>query len=114
MMRDRVAGRAGQGRTKQPDQQLVFDSCFRLLRARTAGGAPMPPLEVEYKSLWQPRNVAPRMDPIAVSRELEIRNAAPKRLPLGHRAALFIRRVARRFRAAAPSGCKWLKTGRRN
>ena len=27
---------------------------FRLLRARTTGGAPLPPLEVEYKPLWRP------------------------------------------------------------
>jgi hypothetical protein len=74
----------------------------------------MPPLEVECKSLWQPRNVAPRMDPIAVSRELEIGNAAPKRLLLGHRAALFIRRVAREFRAAAQMVRKRLKTRGRN
>jgi len=31
---------------------------FGLLRARTTGGAPLPPLEVECKPLWQPKNVA--------------------------------------------------------
>src|SRR5438132_517895 len=43
-----------------------------------------------------------------VSRTLD-RNAAPNRLPLGRRAALFNRRVALRKCAASACRCKWLK-----
>ena len=56
-----ATGAAKGGRISRQDQCFVAVNLvsFRLLRAGTAGGAPMPPLEVEFKSLWQPRNVAP-------------------------------------------------------
>src|SRR5436305_5030753 len=92
------------------EQKFVFDSC----EPGRQGGLPC------LHSRWSARlcgslgTLHQRMDPIAVSRELEIGNAAPKRLLLGHRAALFIRRVAREFRAAAQMVRKRLKTRGRN
>src|SRR5437763_2255938 len=97
------------GKRLEVSLAFLFDSCEPGLQ-----GAP-PCLHSRWSSslCGSLGTLHQRMDPIAVSRELEIRNAAPKRLLLGHRAALFIRRVARRFRAAARSGCKCLKTPRR-
>src|SRR5437764_3515751 len=90
--------------TKSPDQELVFDSCEPGLQ-----GAP-PCLHSRWSAshCGSLGTLHQRMDPIAVSRELEIRNAAPKRLLLGHRAALFIRRIASENRAAAAGACKSL------
>src|SRR6478736_3632301 len=49
-----VSGR--NDRTREPGRDEIARSelCFRLLRAGTTGRPPVPPLEVGFKSLWQP------------------------------------------------------------
>ena len=61
---------------------------IRLLRAGTTGGAPLPPLKVECKPLWQPVNVARAYVPDPFLENFGS-DAAPERLLLGRRAALF-------------------------
>src|SRR3954464_5837733 len=78
---------------------------FGLLRARTTGGAPLPPLEVNCKPLWQPENVARAFCPIRVSRTLD-RMPLRKSCLSANEQLYFIPRLAYRFRAAAGSACK--------
>src|SRR4051812_38813467 len=78
---------------------------FGLLRARTTGGAPLPPLKVECKPLWRPENVARAFCPIRVSRTLD-RMPLRKSCLSANEQLSFIRRLARGFWAAAGSACK--------
>ena len=64
-------GRVSQCAAKIAGISLFSTLTFGLLRARTTGGAPLPPLEVECKPLWQPENVARAFGPIRVSRTLD-------------------------------------------
>src|SRR5438309_5320551 len=69
----------------------------------------MPPLEVEYKPLWQPENVARAFGPIRVSRTLDRMPLRWSCLSAGEQLS-FIRRIASGFGTAERLGCKWLKT----
>src|SRR5437763_12536618 len=88
---------------------LFFTLPFRLLRAGTTGGAPLPPLEVECKPLWQPENVARAFCPIRVARTLDRMPLRKSCLSAGEQLS-FIRRLARRFWATTGFGCMCLKT----
>src|SRR5436305_9500454 len=85
-----MTGRVDQGASKSPDQ-TAFDSTllFRLLRAGTTGGAPLSPLEVEYKPQWQPYERCTRVWARSSSRELWIGTPLRNDLPLGWRAGSF-------------------------
>src|SRR3954447_25640678 len=76
--------------------QTVLTLRFRLLRAGTTGGAPLPPLEVECKPLWQPENVARAFCPIRVARTLDRMPLRKSCLSAGEQLS-FIRRLARGF-----------------
>src|SRR5436309_11919734 len=97
---------------------LVYDEIdgserlFSTLASRDCKEISLAPLEVECKPQWRPMNVAPALGPISCL-ENSGSDAAPERLLLGQRAALFIRRVARRFRAAGRIRYNSLKTPRR-
>ena len=57
MVSGRMTGRVGYSAAKSPESdcfRFFSTQSFGLLRARTTGGAPLPPLEVEYKPLWRP------------------------------------------------------------
>ena len=71
MVYGRMTGQLDQSAAKSPESDLFSTHSLGLLRARTTGGAPLPPLEVEYKPLWQPENVARAFGPIRVSRTLD-------------------------------------------
>src|SRR5436190_23192249 len=58
MVSGRMIGRVGYSAAKIAGISLFSTLRFGLLRAGTTGGAPLPPLEVECKPLWQPENVA--------------------------------------------------------
>src|SRR5437763_14797453 len=88
---------------------LFFTLPFRLLRAGTTGGAPLPPLEVECKPLRQPENVARAFCPIRVARTLD-RMPLRKTCLAASEQISFIRRLARGFWAARGLGCNSLKT----
>src|SRR5438477_6784685 len=88
----RITGRMGQNAAKIAGNRTLFG----LLRAGTTGGAPLPPLEVECKPLWQPENVARAFGPIRVARTLDRMPLRKICLSAGEQIS-FIRRLARGF-----------------
>src|SRR3954447_25361701 len=109
MENGRMTGRGGLLCGEIAGISLFSTLRYGLLRARTTGGAPLPPLEVECKPLWQPENVARAFCPIRVSRTLD-RMPLRKSCLSANEQLSFIRRLARRFWAAEQLGCKCLKT----
>src|SRR5690349_8224430 len=96
--RGRMTGRGG----REQDEIIESGTRFRLLRAGTTGSAPMPPLEVECKSLWRPCERCTRvLARSRVSRTLD-RNAAPVRSASRLASRLFsISKLTQQFRVPA-------------